>query len=173
MTDAKLIALGKRINAAMDRVDEERAHVTDLYAEAKGQGYIPKMLRKAIARQRMDSSKRQEEDSILDLYDHALGNVGKALEAISKGATWDEASATHGVNRRTLARAASVTKQSELSPQITSSPVASGVEGCGPRPRQPESVASLAGEAEAPAPISADGMDIPPFLRRTAERQST
>ncbi len=116
MTDARLLSLSKRINAALDRVDEERAHVADIYAEAKSAGYIPKILRKAITRQRMDASKRQEEDSILDLYDHALGNVGRALEAISKGATWEEAGKAHGVPRASLARAAAVSKRREMIP---------------------------------------------------------
>lgn len=116
MTDAYLVSLGKRINAALDRVDDERGGVNDLYAEAKSKGYIPKMLRKAITRMRMDASKRQEEDSILDLYDHALGNVGEALEEISKGATWEEAGKKHNVPRATLARAAAVSKRREMIP---------------------------------------------------------
>lgn len=114
MSDAKLVALGKRINAALDRVDEEREAVKDLYAEAKSAGNIPKMLRKAITRMRMDASKREEEDSILDLYDHALGNVGAALDAIEGGATWEEAGKAHGVPRATLARAAAVSKRREM-----------------------------------------------------------
>src|SRR6185312_6090391 len=110
MADAKLVSLGKRINAALDRVEEERESVKEIYAEAKSHGYIPKMLRKAITRMRMDAGKRQEEDSILDLYDHALGNVGAALDAIDDGATWEEAGKAHGVPRATLARAAAVSK---------------------------------------------------------------
>lgn len=117
MTDAKLIALSKRINAAMDRIDEERDSLRDIYVEAKGQGYIPKMLRKAIARQRMDASKRAEEDSILDLYDHALGNLGAALQSIREGATWEEAAEKHGVKRATLARGAAVSKRREVIPE--------------------------------------------------------
>lgn len=178
MGDAKLVALGKRINAAMDRVEEERAHVKDLFSEAKSAGYIPKMLRKAIARQRMDASKRAEEDSILDLYDHALGNVGRALEAISNGATWDEASKAHGVKRATMARAAAVSKRREVIPTTEaaspgddaghrsepSAPADMGIPmSVNPVPSSgPVGAAMRSGEGEQSGTIP----DLPPFLDR-------
>ena len=115
--DARLVSLSKRINAGLDRIDEERKSVADIYQEAKSAGYIPKILRKAITRQRMNAAKRQEEDSILELYDHALGNLGAALRAISEGATWEEAGAANGVPRATLARAAAVSKRREMIPE--------------------------------------------------------
>jgi uncharacterized protein (UPF0335 family) len=157
--DAKLVAISKRINAALDRVDEERAHIADIYAEAKSVGYIPKILRKAITRQRMDAAKRTEEDSILELYDHALGNLGAALQAISEGATWEQAGAANGVPRATLARAAAVSKRREVIPEngATSDTVP------GDDTRTPEPSRS----AEVVANPSPD-LEIPDFLRRAA-----
>lgn len=116
VTDKRLKSLADRINRLMDERDGLGSDIRDVFAEAKSAGYIPKVLRKAITRQRMDANTRSEEDSILALYDEALGNVGAALEAISNGATWEEAGKDHGVKRATLARAAAVSKRREMIP---------------------------------------------------------
>ena len=46
----------------------------EVYAEAKGEGYDVKILRKVIRLRKVDKAKRQEEDAILDLYLSALGD---------------------------------------------------------------------------------------------------
>lgn len=158
MTDARLKSLAERINKAMDDRDERAAFIRDLYAEAKGVGYIPKVLRKAIARQRMDASTRAEEDSILDLYDHALGNLGAALGAISKGATWDEAGKIHGVRRATLARAAAVSKHREMIPETPGAVPAGGGEVS----------ADVTTASASPLANLDDWPEMPAALRRTA-----
>ena len=45
----------------------------DLFAEAKGRGYDPKVLRKVIAMRKRNPDDIAEEDAILDLYISALG----------------------------------------------------------------------------------------------------
>ena len=55
---------------------EKRALVDDIkdvYGEAKGNGFDPKMMRKIVSMRRQDAEKRREEETILDLYLNALG----------------------------------------------------------------------------------------------------
>ena len=47
----------------------------EVFAEAKGEGYDVKVLRKVLSLRKQDKAKRQEEESILDLYLSALGEV--------------------------------------------------------------------------------------------------
>lgn len=105
MTDNRLKSLADRIERLMDERDGLASDIRDIFTEAKSAGYVPKVLRKAIMRKRMDASKRDEEDAILELYEGALGAVGKAVAAVRAGSTWKEASEEHDVPRATLARA--------------------------------------------------------------------
>lgn len=70
---AKLVSLVERI----ERLLEERAtlqeDIKEVFAEAKGEGFDTKTMRKAIAIRAMDPAKRQEAEAILDLYLSALG----------------------------------------------------------------------------------------------------
>lgn len=63
----------------VERLEEDKAAVLadikEVFAEAKGEGYDVKVLRKVITRRKQDKAKRQEEDAILDLYLSALGEV--------------------------------------------------------------------------------------------------
>jgi uncharacterized protein (UPF0335 family) len=63
----------------LERLDEDReAIMTDMkevFAEAKGEGYDVKVLRKVLRVRKQDRAKRQEEEAILDLYLSALGEV--------------------------------------------------------------------------------------------------
>ncbi len=51
------------------------ADIKEVFAEAKGEGYDVKILRKVIRIRRQDKAKRQEEDAITDLYLNALGEL--------------------------------------------------------------------------------------------------
>ena len=63
----------------LERLDEDKAAVMDdmkeVFAEAKGEGYDVKTLRKVLRINKMDKAKRQEEEAILDLYLSALGLI--------------------------------------------------------------------------------------------------
>ena len=63
----------------LERLEEDKqAVMTDMkevFAEAKGEGYDVKILRKVIRIRKQDKAKRQEEEAILDLYLSALGEV--------------------------------------------------------------------------------------------------
>jgi len=68
------------LRAFIERIEklEEEKHaisddIKDVYAEAKGTGFDPKILRKIVSLRKQDKSKRHEEEEILDLYLSALG----------------------------------------------------------------------------------------------------
>ena len=69
----------KSIIERVERLEEGKAAVQadikEVFAEAKGEGYDVKVLRKVIARRKQDRAKLQEEDAIMDLYLSALGEV--------------------------------------------------------------------------------------------------
>ncbi|QTC93058.1 DUF2312 domain-containing protein [Brevundimonas goettingensis] len=63
----------------IERLEEDKAAIMadqkEVFAEAKGEGYDVKILRKVIRIRKQDKAKRQEEDAILDLYLSALGEI--------------------------------------------------------------------------------------------------
>ena len=61
----------------IERLEEEKkalaADIREIYSEAKGNGYDPKIMRKVIALRKMDQADRQEEEELLDVYRRAIG----------------------------------------------------------------------------------------------------
>jgi len=51
------------------------ADLKEVYAEAKGAGFLPKIIRKVVRLRKMDKAKREEEESLVDIYAHALGDL--------------------------------------------------------------------------------------------------
>ncbi|HMB74993.1 MAG TPA: DUF2312 domain-containing protein [Kiloniellaceae bacterium] len=78
MTDVGGIA-ADRLRSFIERVErleEEKtaltADIREVYAEAKGVGFDPKIMRQIVRLRKMDSQDRQEQEAILDLYRQAL-----------------------------------------------------------------------------------------------------
>jgi uncharacterized protein (UPF0335 family) len=69
----------KAIVERIERLEEEKAalasDIKEVYAEAKGNGFDIKVLRKIIGLRKRDRDERMEEEAILDLYKQALGMV--------------------------------------------------------------------------------------------------
>lgn len=69
----------KTIIERIERLEEEKRTIADdikeVYAEAKGNGFDAKIMRKIVSIRRMDREKRIEEETILDLYLQALGEI--------------------------------------------------------------------------------------------------
>lgn len=69
----------KSITERIERLEEEKKAISDdirdVYAEAKGNGFDVKVLKKVVRVRRQDRAKRQEEDAILDLYLSAIGEI--------------------------------------------------------------------------------------------------
>ena len=73
----------------IERIEEEKAGLTsdlkDIYAEAKGNGYCTKTLRKVIALRKQDASERDEAEHLLHTYCVALGMQPDLFETHSEG----------------------------------------------------------------------------------------
>lgn len=73
MTNNQLKAIVERI----EKLEEERAalaaDVKEVYLEAKGNGFDPKIIKKLIAMRKQDSAKIAEEQAIMATYMQALG----------------------------------------------------------------------------------------------------
>ena len=69
----------KTIIERIERLEEDKAAVMadlkEVFAEAKGNGFDVKFLRKVIRLRKQDTAKRQEEEALLDLYLSAIGEV--------------------------------------------------------------------------------------------------
>lgn len=61
----------------VERLDSERQTITDdikdVLAEARSAGFDVKIIRKVLRLRKMDATKREEEEAVLDLYLSALG----------------------------------------------------------------------------------------------------
>jgi len=61
----------------VERLEEEKAQlahdIREVYAEAKGEGYDVKVLRRIIALRKKDPVQRREEEELLELYLSAIG----------------------------------------------------------------------------------------------------
>jgi len=60
----------------IERLEEEKAalaaDIRDVYAEAKGTGFDPKVMRQVVKLRKMDRNERQEQEELFDLYMLAL-----------------------------------------------------------------------------------------------------
>jgi uncharacterized protein (UPF0335 family) len=61
----------------IERLEEERRalgnDIKEVYAEAKGTGFDPKIMRQVIRLRRMDKDDLDEQESLIDVYKRALG----------------------------------------------------------------------------------------------------
>ena len=69
----KLMSLIQRI----ERLEEDRANIgadiREIYREAKGIGFEPKIIRQLIKLRKMEASDRQEEEALIESYMAAIG----------------------------------------------------------------------------------------------------
>lgn len=82
MTEVTTEQAQSRLRSIIERVEnleEEKAGIMEgikeVFAEAKGEGYDVKVLKKVIRIRKQDRAARQEEEAILDLYLSALGEI--------------------------------------------------------------------------------------------------
>ena len=67
----------------VERLEEEKAglsaDIRDIFAEAKANGFDTKTIRQIIKIRKLDESKREEQEYLLELYKRAL-NIPSALD---------------------------------------------------------------------------------------------
>jgi uncharacterized protein (UPF0335 family) len=80
---------GDQLRAIVERiehVDEEIKELTEakkeIYQEAKGNGFDVKILREVVRIRKQDQKERDEQETLLDIYLHAI----KAAPAVKKAA---------------------------------------------------------------------------------------
>ena len=71
--DDRLKSLIERV----ERLEEEKnnllSDIKEVFSEAKGLGYDPKIMRKILIIRKMDIDERLEQEALLDTYRNALG----------------------------------------------------------------------------------------------------
>lgn len=60
----------------IERLEEEKKGIADdirdVYAEAKSSGFDPKIMRQVVRLRKLDRHEREEQESLLDVYLHAI-----------------------------------------------------------------------------------------------------
>ena len=66
----------------IERLEEEKRalgeDIKEVYAEAKGTGFEPKIMRQLVKIRKMDKDEHDEQESLLDLYKRAIGMLPEA-----------------------------------------------------------------------------------------------
>jgi len=78
-----LIAIIERIEQRHEEKKSIAEDISDIYREAKGNGYDVKAIKAIVALRRIDKSERAERQAIIDLY---LGAIDKAEEDLPRKA---------------------------------------------------------------------------------------
>ena len=69
----------KSVIERIERLEQEKSEIAEqikeVFAEAKGNGFDVKILRKVVRIRKQDRAKRLEEEAILDLYLSAMGEI--------------------------------------------------------------------------------------------------
>lgn len=75
IAQGQLRSFVERIERLTEEKDALQIDIREVYAEAKGNGFDTKVLRKVIAIRKKDMAERQEEEAMIELYLHALGMI--------------------------------------------------------------------------------------------------
>ena len=69
----------KTIIQRIERMEVEKAEILndikEIYAEAKGEGFDQKIIRKVVRLRKVHKAKRAEEEALIDLYLSAIGEI--------------------------------------------------------------------------------------------------
>lgn len=63
----------------IERLEEEKralsGDIKEVYAEAKANGFQPKIMRQVVRLRKMDTAERQEQEALIDVYLRALSDA--------------------------------------------------------------------------------------------------
>jgi uncharacterized protein (UPF0335 family) len=71
----QLKSIIERIENLEAEKSETQEQIKEVYAEAKGNGFDPKIIRKVVKLRKISRAARQEEEAITDLYMTAIGEA--------------------------------------------------------------------------------------------------
>ena len=74
-SSAQLKTLVERIERLEDEKKGTLDDIKDIYKEAKGNGFDPKILRKVVALRKVELAARQETEALIDLYMNTIDGV--------------------------------------------------------------------------------------------------
>ncbi len=77
IAENQLKSFVEQIESIEDDIDDRKIDLKAVYAEAKGEGFNVKVLRKVIARRRKGEQARKEEDELIELYEAAISGQMK------------------------------------------------------------------------------------------------
>ena len=72
-TAGQLKAFIERIERLSEEARTIAEDIKEIYSEAKGNGFDPKILRKIVALRKQDANERREMEEVLETYLRALG----------------------------------------------------------------------------------------------------
>lgn len=98
----KLIGFIAEIEASRDRAKGETRHQSEVFKKAKESGFDNKAMRKVLQRRAMSDADRDKMDEAINDYEHALGALALAKEAVSSGMSAREAAERYHVPRGAL-----------------------------------------------------------------------
>lgn len=73
MNNEQLMTIIERIEHLNEEKQALANDIKEVYAEAKGNGFNPKIIREIVKLRKMDDQEREETEQLIDLYKHALG----------------------------------------------------------------------------------------------------
>ena len=71
--DDRLKSLIERVEKLEEEKNNLLSDIKEVFSEAKGLGYDPKIMRKVLIIRKMDVDERLEQEALLDTYRNALG----------------------------------------------------------------------------------------------------
>ena len=71
--DDRLKSLIERVETLEEEKNNLLADIKEVFSEAKGLGYDPKIMRQILIIRKMDIDERLEQEALLDIYRAALG----------------------------------------------------------------------------------------------------
>jgi uncharacterized protein (UPF0335 family) len=169
---------GARLRSFIERVerlDEEikslNADKSEIYKEARGEGFDAKVMRKVVTARKMDSADREEQDALFDLYWSAIhGEPEEAPRARARAREENEQPVP-----TSLAGDDGHPQPSSEASQVNDAREQAGVSADHGSAHSEQEQASApqggnpaASESGASVNDNSDGLDIPEFLRRPA-----
>lgn len=111
-----LVGFITEIEASRDRAKGETRHQSEIFKKAREKGFEPKAMRQVLQRRAMKAGDRERMDELLDLYEHAMGALAEAVDAVQSGMSAREASERFGVSRGSLGAVVGGTKNAISEP---------------------------------------------------------
>jgi uncharacterized protein (UPF0335 family) len=90
MSNNQISSIVQRIERLEDEKSQIAEDIKEVYKEAKGNGFDPKIIKKVVSLRKMDQSKRLEEEQLIATYMDALGMLADtplgraALRSVTK-----------------------------------------------------------------------------------------